>query len=140
VNRAEKRAAAEQLARDRAVRGWAFRLGGSAEDLAEKAAIRAFLDGGPCPGKHRASYALARQQLHLDPADPADPDLQAAWLATALQTAYADADAGQPGASETAWADLARAVTGTAPPHITAEARDLFLRRLGLTTTRGEPS
>ena len=46
---AEKQAALEQLARDRAVKGWAFRLGDTPADQAEKAAIRAFLDGGPCP-------------------------------------------------------------------------------------------
>jgi hypothetical protein len=62
---AEKRAAAEQLARDRAVKGWAFRLGDSPEDQAEKAAIRKFLAGGECPEKYMGSYALAREQLKL---------------------------------------------------------------------------
>ena len=57
----EKRAALEQLARDRSVKGWAFR------DLPaeEKDAIRAFLAGGDCPEKYRRSYALAREQLKL---------------------------------------------------------------------------
>jgi hypothetical protein len=62
----KKRAAAEQLARNRAVKGWAFRLGDSPEDEAEAAAILVFLAGGPCPAKHQSGYALARAQLGLD--------------------------------------------------------------------------
>lgn len=96
MNKREKREALEQLARDRAVQGWAFRLP-SAKDkppqfildhwaiheapsgqckpcdqvrkfqagLEEADDIRAFLNGGPCPAKHRSSYDLAREQLKL---------------------------------------------------------------------------
>jgi hypothetical protein len=62
VNKSEKRAAAEQLARNRAVKGWAFR------DLPEdeQEAIKAFLNGGPCPEGYRRTYALARKQLKLE--------------------------------------------------------------------------
>lgn len=67
MNAAERRAATEQQARTRAVHGWAFRLGDSEQDQAEKAAIRLFLDGGPCPEEYRSAYALAREQLKLPP-------------------------------------------------------------------------
>jgi hypothetical protein len=64
---AEKRAATERLARTRAVKGWAFRLGSSPEDEREIDAILVFLDGGPCPEQYRSGYALARAQLGLAP-------------------------------------------------------------------------
>jgi hypothetical protein len=65
MNRAEKKAALEDLARNRAVKGWAF------EDLPESEVkeIRMFLEGGTCPAKHRSSYELAREQLKLGPKD-----------------------------------------------------------------------
>jgi hypothetical protein len=61
MNASERAKATEQLARDRAVRGWAFR-GLPAEEVA---AIRAFLEGGPCPEQYKSGYALAREQLRL---------------------------------------------------------------------------
>ena len=71
MNKEEKRIAAEQLARNRTVKGWAFRLGGSTkpEDVAEMAEIEAFLDGGPCPDRYRETYRLERERLKLEGSD-----------------------------------------------------------------------
>lgn len=61
MKREERLLALEQQARNRAVKGWAFR------DLprAENDAIRVFLAGGPCPERYLRGYALAREQLGL---------------------------------------------------------------------------
>jgi hypothetical protein len=72
MSRAEKTAAAEDQARRRAVRGWAFRAPSGEDD-----AIRAFLAGGECPEQYRASWELARAQLRLAPLDLALPDCPA---------------------------------------------------------------
>lgn len=65
MTREEKLLALEQQARNRAVKGWAFR--GLPDD--QDAAIRSFLAGGPCPPEYRSGYALAREQLRLGPKD-----------------------------------------------------------------------
>lgn len=66
MNKAERLAATEQQARNRAVKGWVFR------DLPEdeQEAIKAFLRGGPCPEKYRRTYALCRAQLKLPEETP----------------------------------------------------------------------
>jgi hypothetical protein len=97
MKREEKLLAMERQARDRSVHGWAFRaldkpdqfiLNHQAIHEAEPGAcrpcdevcrwkesqgvveaIRAFLDGGPCPEDCRRGYALAREQLKLGPKD-----------------------------------------------------------------------
>jgi len=96
MNKEEKRQAQEQQARERAVHGskvsvikppefkaehWAIhrQLDGTCgwcseverwtRDQAEAGAIRAFLDGGPCPPDYRRLYDLAREQLRLGPKD-----------------------------------------------------------------------
>jgi hypothetical protein len=61
MTKAQKLAATEQLARNRTVKGWAFR----GLPPLEVQAIRAFLDGGPCPAGYQAMFALAREQLRL---------------------------------------------------------------------------
>jgi hypothetical protein len=65
MNREEKLLALEQQARARATHGWVFRTIPSEQ----VAAIRCFLDGGPCPEEYRAAYATAREQLKLGPKD-----------------------------------------------------------------------
>jgi hypothetical protein len=65
MNKAEKHQAAEQQARNRAVKGWAFR------DISqkEKEEILRFLAGGPVPPLYAKAYAMARVQLRLGPKD-----------------------------------------------------------------------
>lgn len=53
----------EILARNRAVKGWAFRLEDGSPRVAE---YRAFVRGyGPCPSEHLSTYRLCRRQLGL---------------------------------------------------------------------------
>jgi hypothetical protein len=61
VTKDEKKAADEQLARNRTVRGWVFR------NLPEEeaAAIQAFVEGGPVPEKYAARYQRERELLKL---------------------------------------------------------------------------
>jgi hypothetical protein len=63
MDKAQKRQALEQLARNRTVKGWAFR------DLTEemRSSVLAFLDGGECPEGCERTYALCREQLKLPP-------------------------------------------------------------------------
>jgi hypothetical protein len=71
VNSKERRAAVERQARTRTVHGWAFK------DLPDEevAAIRAFLDGGPCPEGYKHTYALCREQLKLPKLEkPEEPE------------------------------------------------------------------
>jgi hypothetical protein len=63
----------DDLARSRAVKGWAF---GNLPAEAE-VAIREFLGGGPCPKYYQTVYALCRTQLGLPaelPAAESEPE------------------------------------------------------------------
>jgi hypothetical protein len=65
MDREQKYEATEALARQRAVKGWAFR------DLTEEefADVKIFLKGGPCPARWFNAYARERETLNLSPKD-----------------------------------------------------------------------
>jgi hypothetical protein len=69
MGKIDKAAEKEKLARNRAVKGWAFK--GLPEE--ENDAIIAFINGGTCPESYKRLYALSCRQLGLP--DPFKPDV-----------------------------------------------------------------